>query len=450
MSVHVFVGPTLSRQEVAGELEAAEVFGPAAFGDVYRSVKARPEAIAIIDGYFERVPATWHKEILWAMSGGVHVFGASSMGALRAAELADFGMQGVGAIYEAYRSGALEDDDEVAIVHGPPEGGFVVASEAMVNVRATLRAAVAAGVIEERTGDLLVRLAKARFYAERSYASAIREAELQGGDVAQLRALREWLPGGTIDQKAADARLLLRHIREWLRSEPKALRVNYRFESTDAWLEASRAADASGESPGTEASTPDESLEEELKLAGLYWAARDGAAVRAAAVEEGRRGGFRADPSALGHAAEELRRELGLAQRKDFEAWRNRERIDDADLVRLFEEQAQVIWARPRIDAGARAYLVDWLRVTGRYGRLVEKAEIKARRLAPFGPRGPSLSDLGMTEAALWEWYFETNGREAMPDDIDQFARQAGFADKDDMRSAVLRELCCARSCRRP
>ena len=34
-----------------------------------------------------------------------------------AAELAAFGMQGVGAIFAAYRDGALEDDDEVAVVH---------------------------------------------------------------------------------------------------------------------------------------------------------------------------------------------------------------------------------------------------------------------------------------------------------------------------------------------
>ena len=88
---------------------------------------SEPQAIGIIDGYFQWAPAVWHKEILWAIQQGVHVFGAASMGALRAAELAPFGMRGVGRIFEAYRDGVLpgsgdepfEDDDEVAVVHGP-------------------------------------------------------------------------------------------------------------------------------------------------------------------------------------------------------------------------------------------------------------------------------------------------------------------------------------------
>jgi hypothetical protein len=68
------------------------------------------------------------------MKQGVHVFGAASMGALRAAELAAFGLEGVGDIYEAFASGALEDDDEA-------EGGYRPLSEAMVNIRPTLQAA---------------------------------------------------------------------------------------------------------------------------------------------------------------------------------------------------------------------------------------------------------------------------------------------------------------------
>jgi len=75
---------------------------------VLRALVDRPRVIGIVDGYFERVPAVWHKEILWAMSRGVHVLGAASMGALRAAELHPFGMVGVGAIFEGFRDGELD------------------------------------------------------------------------------------------------------------------------------------------------------------------------------------------------------------------------------------------------------------------------------------------------------------------------------------------------------
>ena len=73
------------------------------------------------------------------MSQGIHVFGSASMGALRAAQLWPFGMEGVGVIFESYRDGKLEDDDEVAMTHGPSEVGFVAASEAMVDIRPTVR-----------------------------------------------------------------------------------------------------------------------------------------------------------------------------------------------------------------------------------------------------------------------------------------------------------------------
>ena len=38
--------------------------------------------IGIIDGHFGNVPSVWHKEILFALSKGVEVSGAASMGAL--------------------------------------------------------------------------------------------------------------------------------------------------------------------------------------------------------------------------------------------------------------------------------------------------------------------------------------------------------------------------------
>jgi len=152
MTTILFAGPTLRPEEVRS-FGAAECLPPVRHGDVYRvASRRRPRAIGIIDGVFQHVPSVWHKEILWAMANGIHVFGAASMGALRAAELHSFGMVGVGRIFEAYRSGALEpygdapfeDDDEVAVIHGPPETGYVALSEAMVNIRATLAEAASA------------------------------------------------------------------------------------------------------------------------------------------------------------------------------------------------------------------------------------------------------------------------------------------------------------------
>ena len=113
-------------------------------GELYRAALDRPAVIGVIDGYFEVTPTVWHKEILWAMAQGIHVYGAASIGALRAAELDTFGMKGIGRIYEDFRDGVLEDDDEVAVLHGPEELGYPPLTDAMVNIRATLAEASSA------------------------------------------------------------------------------------------------------------------------------------------------------------------------------------------------------------------------------------------------------------------------------------------------------------------
>ena len=95
----MFVGPTLAAADARGVLDAVYL-PPARQGDVYRAVlRDHPRAIGLVDGYFQDVPSVWHKEILWAMARDTQVFGSASMGALRAAELAELGMRGVGRIF---------------------------------------------------------------------------------------------------------------------------------------------------------------------------------------------------------------------------------------------------------------------------------------------------------------------------------------------------------------
>jgi hypothetical protein len=211
VTAFVFLGPSLRREEAALELDAVYL-APAGKGDVYRAVRRGAEAIGIVDGYFHQVPAVWHKEILWALSEGVRVFGSASIGALRAAELAAFGMEGIGRIFEAYRDGILEDDDEVAVRHGPAEIGYPAVSEAMVNIRATLARALAEAVIGETSRSALERLAKSMFYAERGYSRLLAEARASRPPPRGLDRLAAWLPDGRVDQKRADAIEMLKVI----------------------------------------------------------------------------------------------------------------------------------------------------------------------------------------------------------------------------------------------
>lgn len=239
MSAYVFTGPTISPADASRELEATYL-PPAAEGDVYRAALNRPQAIGIIDGYFQSTPTVRHKEILWAMSRGIHVFGGASMGALRAAELEAFGMEGVGTVFEFYRNGLLEDDDEVAIAHGPPENGFVAASEAMVNIRQTLRKAERLGVIKTELRAALEKIGKELFYPDRNYDVLLRLAAERGLPEADLARFRQWLPQRRVNQKREDALALLRLMRRRLAEglEPKT--ISYSFEHTSMWEAACR------------------------------------------------------------------------------------------------------------------------------------------------------------------------------------------------------------------
>ena len=234
MTVYIFTGPTLLPTEGQRQLDAV-FLPPVSQGDVYRASLENPRAIGIIDGYFERVPAVWHKEILWAMTQGIHVSGSASMGALRAAELAPFGMRGVGTIFEAYRDGVLEDDDEVALTHGPEDTGFRALSEPMVNIRRTLADAEAAHVLSVDTRAALERIAKALFYPERSYLRILRLGAERGLRPTELAALRRWLPGGHVNQKREDALAMLRVMREELAADPAPKRVSFTLEHTHHW-----------------------------------------------------------------------------------------------------------------------------------------------------------------------------------------------------------------------
>jgi hypothetical protein len=214
VSTIIFAGPTLT---IPGARP------PVAVGDVLAATRERGvKRIAIIDGYFERMAAVWHKEILIALERGIAVYGAASMGALRAAELAPFGMIGVGAIYRDFKAGRLVADDEVAVAHLPAEAGYRAVSDALVNLRHGLAAAARARVISAATAKALVELARARFYRERSWPQLVADGTAAKLPARELAALAAWPKP---DRKADDARLLLRRLARDPIHRPAKLRV---------------------------------------------------------------------------------------------------------------------------------------------------------------------------------------------------------------------------------
>lgn len=205
--VVVFVGPTLPREEAAAIFDAIYL-PPADQGAFVRAMRDhRPRALVLIDGAFGKVPAVRHKEILWTLAQGVPVLGAASMGALRAAELAAIGMRGYGSIYRWYALTPLADDDEVAVAMTPPELGARPLSEALINIRLTLRLACRRGIVTPATQLALEDLARATPFVERSHASLLERARslVPAVPARELDRLAGWWPRNAIDRKRDDA-----------------------------------------------------------------------------------------------------------------------------------------------------------------------------------------------------------------------------------------------------
>jgi hypothetical protein len=440
VSVYVFTGPTISADEARKELPAVYL-PPVSQGDVYRVARLRPKAIGIIDGYFERVPSVWHKEILWAMSQGIHVYGSSSMGALRAAELAAFGMEGVGPIFEAFRDGRLEDDDEVAVVHSTAEADFRVQSEAMVNIRRTLADAEAAGILTPGTRAELERIAKALFYPERSYPELLFQAREQGLPADELGRFRAWLPTGRVDQKREDALALLRVLKRHTEEPVPPKRVTYTFEHTHFWEMATLSA---GDLPVQADSdeVTQEALLEELRLGGeAYHQTRREALLHLLAVSDARRQGCTVDADTHRRVTEEFRRKHELYQPADVERWLREQHLTLEQLSELMRDEALLEWAQGWSSSEVSRRLPDQLRVSGQYSQLLKRARDKRRTLEARGLDNPSLAQTGLTADELVTWYAGHIGQ-PIRGDLGLYARSLGFEDREMLLRAIVREYC--------
>ncbi|MEV0612012.1 TfuA domain-containing protein [Nonomuraea sp. NPDC050404] len=165
----LFVGPSLpDARKYSGE-EDIRILPPVRAGDLPALAPRPGDVIGIIDGLFHQVRSVQHKEILFALQCGAAVLGAASMGALRAAELAAFGMRGVGRVFADFASGRLTADDEVAVVHTGREHGFKSLTFPLVSLRYTLERLVELERIPPREAERLIRDMRALHYTDRTF-----------------------------------------------------------------------------------------------------------------------------------------------------------------------------------------------------------------------------------------------------------------------------------------
>ena len=113
-------------------------------------------------------------------------------------------MLGAGRIYRYYRSSAIVDDDEVCVTHAIREMDYSPISEAMINIRRTLRQLGRNGVIAPDQEHRLCMAMKALHFSERDMEALERIAEgvLPAAQAATF--MREF-KADYVDVKALDA-----------------------------------------------------------------------------------------------------------------------------------------------------------------------------------------------------------------------------------------------------
>lgn len=215
----IYAGLTLQADAVRARAPGAAVAPPIRRGDLRRDIADGVDAVGIIDGVFNQSAAVTPAELLEALRAGISVWGASSMGALRAAELAPFGVRGVGRIYQLVAGSPGFRDDFVAQAVIERDGRLEAASGAWVDLHFRLHDAVAAGEVEPTVARELTELYAGIDYPLRTSRALLARCTSEAQRAAAALA---FAPGPT--QKALDAHALLEAMLEERARCARALR----------------------------------------------------------------------------------------------------------------------------------------------------------------------------------------------------------------------------------
>ena len=169
MKIRIYAAGTLTAAEVSGSLAGAQLAPPVTRGDLHRDIDAGVQIVGIVDGTFLNEVALSPLEIVDAMRVGVRVFGAGGLGALRAVELAHFGMVGCGRVFERIGREAYFRDDDLG--SGPPGA----ASTSMVELELSCEAQIQKGRLTPATAQRLVRALRGLHFSARNF-DALAEA----------------------------------------------------------------------------------------------------------------------------------------------------------------------------------------------------------------------------------------------------------------------------------
>src|SRR5919199_6784670 len=210
----IFLGPSLTHEKARKILDA-EYRPPAKKGDFLRFAAPVNDLtiVGLVDGYFlQDYPPSPIEVYQLVTRKNILVVGSASLGALRAVELEKFGMIGIGKIFQLYKKGIIDADDEVAVTFA--EERQSLQSEAMIDIRFNLFIAQRRGGIDEITKRAIARIAKSIYFPYRNYAGILDQTKKIYPQLEHnLQSFRSYIRNNRLSLKERDAIRLIKYIK---------------------------------------------------------------------------------------------------------------------------------------------------------------------------------------------------------------------------------------------
>jgi hypothetical protein len=210
----IFLGPSLAHEKARKILDA-EYKPPAKKGDFLKFATQTNvlTVIGLVDGYFlQDYPPSPIEVYQLIMRKNTVVIGSASLGALRAVELEKFGMIGVGKIFQLYKRGTINADDEVAVTF--TQEAQSLQSEAMIDIRFNLFMAERKGIIDKITKKTVARVAKSVYFPYRNYGDILDKTKNMHPELEDnLESFRAYIDRNRQSLKEKDAIRLVEYIK---------------------------------------------------------------------------------------------------------------------------------------------------------------------------------------------------------------------------------------------
>ncbi len=173
--IKAYLGLSLDKESALKILPNAYIAPPIRRGNLVQDIKNGIGVIIIIDGTFHQNLAVAPDEIRDALCCGVKVYGASSMGAMRASELQDFGMIGYGRIFDHIVASTAFRDDFLAQVFSNDDGKITKLSYPYIDFHMNILELERRKLITVRELTKLLAIYANIYYADRCW-PALRNA----------------------------------------------------------------------------------------------------------------------------------------------------------------------------------------------------------------------------------------------------------------------------------